>query len=62
MVYLANYLQNYLQNRLQRVVLNGTTSNWRDINVGVPQGCVFGPLLFLVYITDLTDNISSQMG
>ena len=58
---LLDFFQNYLQNRYQRVVRNGTVSDWRSINPGVAQGSVLGPLHFLVYINDLTDNISSEM-
>ena len=60
----GNFLQlfeNYLLNRNQRVVLNGSLSNYSVIESGVPQGSVLGPLLFLIYINDLERNIKSNI-
>ena len=53
-------IKDFLANRQQRVVLNGKSSCWSSITAGVPQGSVFGPLFFLIYIYTLVDNISSE--
>ena len=58
---LLKLFENYLHNRKQRVVLNGSNSDYSLIESGVPQGSVLGPLLFLIYINDLERNIKSNI-
>ena len=58
---LLKFFEDCLYNRKHRVIINGSFSELADINSGVPQGSVLGPLLFLVYINDLEKNIKSKV-
>lgn len=49
----VNLIKDYLSNRLQRVVVGSNQSGLKDVQSGVPQGSILGPILFCMYVNDL---------
>ena len=59
-LFLVSYLES-LSNRLQRVTVDGQFNGYRNVISGVPQGSVFGPLLFILYTHDMWFGLENML-
>ena len=58
---LKNWMEDYLKGREMRTVVKDERSEWRKVKSGIPQGSVLAPIMFLIYVKDMTEGVSSSI-
>ena len=54
-------IRSFLSGRTQRVIVDGEESEWKDVVSGIPQGSVLGPMLFVCFVNNLPNAVTSSV-
>jgi retron-type reverse transcriptase len=54
------WFKSYLGNRAQAVNINATLSDFKNIDIGIPQGSILGPLLFIIFVNSLSNSVDCK--
>ena len=57
----TGWINNFLLIRRQRIVINDSRSEWRDVLSGIPQGFVLGPVLFVISMNSMPNTVKSNL-
>ena len=57
--HVISWLEDFLKNRQQCVSINSKSSSWKNVDSGVPQGSVLGPVMFILYVNDIPEHVKS---
>ena len=55
------WISSYLSQRSQQVYIDGALSDVLDVTVGVPQGSILGPLLYIIFTNDLPESVHNHL-
>ena len=58
--FLLQFIMIYLKDRQQAVVISSSTSSFLPVLSGVPQGSIFGPTLFVLFLNDITSGLDKE--